>query len=173
MITTFFIIIFIDSALSIISIVFIFVVITEIFIIVIIWLKTSLSFEGASVLLSLSSEASSGFSHLVEKLVFLFAATFFIVIIEDFLIFSTALVVLKILDDFLVFLLTLLFLKIVSIKLILKIVNIRILLYVNHVESLKLSFQALVLFLIFWLHILNTFHSLFCSFQFLSSTFDL
>ena len=77
-------------------------------------------------------------------------------IIENFFLLRLLLLSLECFYYFCLLLPTLLILQIVHIKLVLQIINVGILFDVYLVVALQLSFQTLILLLIFWLHILQS-----------------
>lgn len=97
----------------------------------------------------------------------------FALIIEDFLLLGSLLLVLELVNDLLLLLSALRILEIVLVELMLKIVDVRELLDVDAVVLLQLLLEALVLFLVLRLHVLNTLEALLSSLELGLSTREL
>ena len=80
---------------------------------------------------------------------------------------------LELVDDIFLLVPSLLILQVVQIELVLEIVDIGILFDVHAVETLEISFQTFVFFLVFRFHIFQTLGALLSSFQFLASSANL
>jgi hypothetical protein len=91
-------------------------------------------------------------------------------VIEDFLFLNFLLLIFELVDQLLLILSSLSILQIVHIKLVFQVVDIGELLNIDMIESFELRFEAFVVLLILWLHILNTLESLILSIIFLLSS---
>jgi len=104
------------------------------------------------LVLLLSSEASLGFTHLVEAVSIV--VIFIVMVFKDLFFLCTEVLVLELGDDFLLFLATLGVLEVIHVQLILQVVNVGILLNVDGVEAFELSLQPFILLLVLRLDIL-------------------
>ena len=112
----------------------------------VIWLKTSL----ISVL-TLGTEASLGFAHLVK----LGVVAVIRIVFENLVLLVLEVLVFQLLDDLLLLLAPLVVLQIVHVELILQVVDVGVLLDVGAVEAFELSLESLVLLLEFGLDVFD------------------
>lgn len=177
MVTAFVFVVVIDvnSFFSIVFLVFIFSNVLVVFIIARLEASFRLMFSRLIVILTalinLSSEASPRLAHLIEQIIAFFAAIF--IVIENLFIFSFFLFVYQVINHLLIFLTTLDFLEVVLIQLVFKVVDVCELLYIDTVESFKLSFESLILFLVLGLDVLDTLEALLSSLEFDLPSLDL
>ena len=112
----------------------------------VIWLKTSL----ISVL-TLGTEASLGFAHLVK----LGVVAVIRIVFENLVLLVLEVLVFQLLDDLLLLLAPLVVLQIVHVELILQVVDVGVLLDVGAVEAFELGLESLVLLLEFGLDVFD------------------
>jgi len=112
----------------------------------IIWLKTTL----ISVL-TLGTEASLGFAHLVK----LGVVAVIRIVFEDLVLLILEVLVFQLFDDLLLLLAPLVVLQIVHVELILQVVDVGVLLDVGAVEAFELGLESLVLLLEFGLDVFD------------------
>ena len=112
----------------------------------VIWLKTSL----ISVL-TLGTEASLGFAHLVK----LGVVAVIRIVFENLVLLVLKVLVFQLLDDLLLLLAPLVVLQIVHVELILQVVDVGVLLDVGAVEAFELGLESLVLLLEFGLDVFD------------------
>ena len=159
----FIVIIFIYSVLItilFISLVFIRVILTR--------LQTSCLLIGIAFV-HLCSETLFLVTHLVKHCGIL---TFFVFFVNLFFL-TLYMLLLQLIDNVFLLVPPLLVFQVVHVKFILKVVNVCVLFNVHRVETFEFSFKSLILFLVFWFHILKSLHTLVCSLQFLAPSGNL
>lgn len=122
-------------------------------------LSFTLAFEATG------SEALSLITHLV-----IHACVLLTLFLVDFFFLPLLILLLELVDDVFLLVSSLLILQVVQVELIFKIVDVGILFDVHSVETLEISFQTLIFFLIFWFHVFKSLGALLSSFQFLASS---
>lgn len=135
------------------------------FVIIRFWLKSTHSSGLSSVITTKTITFS--ISHLV---VILLEQVFFSLVVQELILILFLLLTLEFFDNVILFQSSLLVFGIELVKFVLKIVDICKLFDVNIIETFKLKLETFIFFLIFWLDILDSFKSFFCSFKFLFSS---
>ena len=119
------------------------------------------------LILTLRTEASLSFSHLVELGIVVLA-----IVLKYLILLVLQVLVLQLLDDLLLLGPPLAVLQVVHVQLVLQIVYVRVLLDVRAIETLQFSLKAFVFFLELRFDVLNSFEALICAFQFNSTPLD-
>ena len=117
----------------------------------------------------IGSKALSLVAHLVVHSVCVLLALFLV----NFILLSLLILLLELLDDVFLLVPSLLIFQVVQIKLVFQVVDIGILFNVHAIETLEVSFQTLIFFLVFRFHVFKTLGALLSSFQFLASSTNL
>lgn len=117
----------------------------------------------------IGSKALSLIAHLVIHSCCVLLTLFFV----DLLLLSLLILLLELVDDVFLLVPSLLIFQVVKVKLVFQVVNVGILFNVHAVETLEVSLQTLIFFLVFRFHVFKTLGALLSSFQFLASSANL
>jgi hypothetical protein len=154
------------------SLIIVFIFVFNIFfrVIIFVWLEISVSL--GITWLPFVTESILGLTHLVVT-VLEHGILIFSFVIEDLFLFCLLLLALELINNFLLMLSSIAIFNVVNVQFVLKIINVGVLLNVGVIETLQLTLQALVLFLVFWFDVFDSLESLLSSFELLLSTVKL
>lgn len=119
------------------------------------------------LILTLRTEASLSFSHLVELGIVVFA-----IVLKYLILLVLQVLILQLLDDLLLLGPPLAVLQVVHVQLVLQVVYVRVLLHIGAIETLQFGLESLVLLLKLRLHVLDTLEALVGPFELHSASLD-
>ncbi len=124
------------------------------------WLEPALRLK-----LRFGPEAGLRLAHLVEPL----GSGRMVFVFKDLILLVSGVLVLKLFNNRVCLLLPGAVLQVINVKLIFQVIDVGILFNIDRVEPFELLLKPLILFLVLWLHVLNTFEPFFGPFELLSS----